>query len=129
MADGFPGRAIQFLWDGAEVKGIREKGITCNGEAINVTSDEDDGWRTLIDASAEDSIDISLSGVTKDDVLANAYFNGQRMKEATLIYPNGRTITGQFFLSNYAETAPYNNATTFTATIQSAEQPTYTSAP
>lgn len=130
MADGFPGRSIQFKWNGAAIKGIREKGITCNGEAINVTSDEDGGWRTLLDVSAEDSVDISLSGVTKDEVLAKAYFQGQRTGTATLTYPNGRVIEGTFFLSSYAETGPYNNATTFTATLQSADGAlTFTAAP
>lgn len=129
MADGIPGRAIQFRWNGAVIAGVREKGITCNGEAINVTSDEDNGQRTLLDVSAEDSVDVSLSGVTKDDVLADAYFTNQRTGEVEIVYPNGRTIAGTFFLANYAETAPYNNATTFTASIQSAGEITYTPAP
>lgn len=126
---GFAGRAVVFTWNGQAVAGTREKGITFNGEAINVTSDEDDGWRTLLDVSAEDSIDISLSGVTKDDVLANAYMTGQRTGIARLEYPNGRVIEMDAYLANYGEAAPYNNATTFTATIQSTGVPTFTSAP
>ena len=129
MADGFAGRAVTFTWNGATVKGVREKGITMNGEAINVTSDEDSGWRTLLDVSAEDSIDISLSGVTKDDVLANAYLTGNRTGVAVLTYPSGRVIEVDAFLANYAETGPYNNAVTFTATINSTGLPRYTPAP
>lgn len=129
MADGFAGRAITFTWNGLTVKGVREKGITFNGEAINVTSDEDSGWRTLLDVSAEDSIDISLSGVTKDDVLANAMLTGARTGTARLEYPNGRVIEVEAFLATYAETGPYNNATTFTATLNSTGLPTYTPAP
>lgn len=129
MVDGFAGRAVTFTWNGQTIKGVREKGITLNGEAINVTSDEDSGWRTLLEVSAEDSIDVSLSGVTKDDILANAYFTGQRTGTGILTYPNGRVISATFYLANYAETGPYNNATTFTATLQSTGLPSFTAAP
>lgn len=129
MTDGFAGRAVTFTWNGATVKGVREKGITYNGEAINVTSDEDAGWRTLLDVSAEDSIDVSLSGVTKDEVLANAYLTGQRTGDVVLEYPNGRVLAFTAYLANYAETGPYNNAVTFTASLQSTGLPTYTPAP
>lgn len=129
MVDGIAGRAVVFTWNGLTVKGVREKGITLNGEAINVTSDEDAGWRTLLDVSAEDSIDVSLSGVTKDDILANAYMTGQRRAPVTLTYPNGRMISFDGYLANYAETAPYNNAVTFTGTIQSSGLPTFVAAP
>ena len=130
MVDGFAGRAVQFRWDGAIIKGVREKGITLNGEAINVTSDEDNGWRTLLDVSAEDSVDISLSGVTKDDILRAAYFGGAaaRTKTATITYPNGAVISGTFYLQNFQETGPYNDAMTFTATLQSSGEASYTPA-
>lgn len=119
---GIAGRALVFTWDGAAVLGVRQKGLTLNGEAINVTSDEDGGKRTLLTVSAEDSVDVTLSGVTKDQRLKTAYFAGgtARTKTVTLTYPDGSVISGTFFLSNYAETAPYNDAVTFTATLQSA---------
>lgn len=28
--------------------GVREKGVELNGEPIDITSDDDDGWRTLL---------------------------------------------------------------------------------
>lgn len=123
------GRAIVFKWNGAQLLGVREKGIALNGEAINITSDEDNGWRTLLDVSAEDSIDITLSGVTKDDVLKMAYLTGQRMATGSLEYPNGLIIEAEFYLANYTDTGPYNNATTFSATLQSNGPPTVTPAP
>lgn len=125
---GNAGRAIVFTWDGAAILGIREKGFTLNGEAINVTSDEDNGWRTLLEVSAEDSVDISLSGVSKDERLKKAYFDGAgaRTKIATLEWPNGSKLTGTFYLANYTGTGPYNDAETFSASLQSNGPVTFT---
>jgi len=128
---GEAGRSIILRWDGVQLKGVREKGITFNGEAINVTSDEDLGWRTLLNVSAEDSVDITVSGVIKDTVLRRARFDTSgvlRMKEAELEYADGSIISGIFFLATYAETGPYNDALTFTATLQSNGVVEYTEA-
>lgn len=116
---GFAGREIELTWGSNPIDGVREKGISLNGEPINVTSDEDDGKQTLLDISAEDSVTITISGVTKSSDLRDDWFNGNRTATATLTYPDGYGITGTFFLSTYEETGAYNDATTFTATLNS----------
>ena len=116
---GFAGREIELTWGSNPIDGVREKGISLNGEPINVTSDEDDGKQTLLDISAEDSVTITISGVTKSSDLRDDWFNGNRTATATLTYPDGYSITGTFFLSTYEETGAYNDATTFTATLNS----------
>lgn len=65
---GYLGRKVNLTWGGSAVLGIREKGVTINGEPIDVTSDDDNGWRKLLTEAGEHSVDISISGVTKDDV-------------------------------------------------------------
>lgn len=126
--DGIPGRSIALLWGASPIKGIREKGITLNGEAINTTSDEDGGWRKLLEVSAEDSVDIALSGITKDHILKAAYFGGGSSRTAvtSLTYPDGAVLTGTFYLANYSETGTYNDATTFSATLNSSGEVTFT---
>jgi len=116
---GFAGREIELTWGSNPIDGVREKGISLNGEPINVTSDEDDGKQTLLDISAEDSVTITISGVTKSSDLRHDWFSGSRTATATLTYPDGYSITGTFFLSTYEETGTYNDATTFTATLNS----------
>lgn len=116
---GFPGRDIALTWKGTEIKGVREKGIAAAGEAINVTSDEDGGWQTLLDVAGENSVTVSISGVTKDFKLAQDWHTGARTGAVTLTYPSGVTISGNFYLSSYTDTGPYNDATTFDATLNS----------
>jgi predicted secreted protein len=125
------GRQVKFYFGGNspadEILGVREKGLECNGEPINTTSDEDSGVRTLIDnMSAEDEINVSISGVTKDTRLKAAWFGNQRTQTCTLVYPDGSQISGTFYLSTYSETDTYNDAATFEASLASDGVVTYT---
>ena len=120
------GRKIILEWDGDEILGVREKSLSLNGEPVNVTSDEDNGWQTLLDEAGENNIEVSISGVTKSGRLRSDWLLQTRTKPLTITYPNGDVISGSFFLATYSETGPYNDATTFEATLQSAAAPTYT---
>src|SRR5690606_12020353 len=107
------GRKCVFEWDGSEIAGVREKGAACNGEAVNVTDGSSDGWQELLDEAGENSVTISISGVTKSDVLRSAWFTGGRTEDVTLTYPDGGVLSGTFFMASFSETEPYNDATTF----------------
>lgn len=130
--DGFLGRDIVFQWGGNSpgdtIAGVREKGIECNGEAIDVTSDENDGWRTLLSEAGQNEVTISLSGVTKDDRLMRAWHSGGRTQPVFLTYPDGRVISGTFYLQSVNETGTYNDATTFEAELLSTGAVSYTPA-
>jgi predicted secreted protein len=125
------GRTIIFTWKATPIGGIREKGLALNGEPINITSDDDDGWRQLLeDAIAENQVNLSLSGVAKDERLMEDWFTGPaaRVGTGTLTWPSGAALTGTFLLANYTSTGPYNDAETFQAELQSSGEVTYTPA-
>lgn len=127
---GFIGRKIVLVWDGAEIAGVREKGIALNGEPVDVTDDDSDGWRELLAEAGEHQVNVSLSGVTKSDALKEAWFDVlDRIKPVTITYPDGGVLSGDFFLGTFSETGPYSDATTFEAEIQSSGAVTYTPAP
>jgi predicted secreted protein len=119
--DGFLGRDVVLQWGGNSpgdtILGIREKGIELNGEAIDVTSDENDGWRTLLTEAGQNEVTVSLSGVTKDKRLKEAWFSGNRTQPVFLTYPDGGIVSGTFFLQSHNETGTYNHATTLEAEL------------
>ena len=125
------GRKVVFTWNGAAVGGVREKGIALNGEPIDITDENSNGYRELMDESGENQIDVTLSGVTKDQVLMKAWMDGlvtpaARVKTATFTFPDGRVISGTFRLNTYSETEPYKDAVTFEAQLQSSGVFTFT---
>lgn len=126
MSGAFKGRDVAMRWNSVLIPGVREKDLTLNGDAIDVTSDDSAGWRELMTVSAMDSVDLKLSGVTKDTTLRADWFGGTRTRPATFTYPDGGVVSGTFFLASYAEKGTYNDAVTFEATVSSSGVVTYT---
>lgn len=114
------GRKIELSWGGSPIAGVREKGIALNGEPIDITDDDSLGWRELLGTdAAENQVTLSISGVTKDFALKQAWFGQNRMNTAVVTYPDGTTLTGMFVLTTYTDTGNYNDAITFEAELQS----------
>lgn len=118
------GRKVTFTptGAGAPVTGMRTKTITLANGPIDITSDDDDGWRTFLAADpAERSIDIAVEGVTKDNELIKLAATGGSglISEYTLNFPGLGSFTGDFYIGTLELGANYNEAVTFSCTIQS----------
>lgn len=115
------GRTIIVKWKNVAIAGVRTKGVQIGNEPIDITSDDDAGWRTLLDDIGGRSVNISVSGVVKDDKLLNDALKSaeDRTEAVTLLFPDGKTITGTFFIANYSMTGEYNGAATFECELQS----------
>ena len=118
------GRKVTFTptGAGAPVTGMRTKTITLNNEPIDITSDDDDGWRTfLAEDPAQRFIDMAVEGVTKDNELMKlaALGGSQLISEYTLSFPGLGSFTGDFYIGSLELGAPYNEAVTFSCNIQS----------
>lgn len=115
------GRDVTVTWKGTAIKGLREKKINHNDEPIDITTSEDAGVQVLLNASGQDSIELSLTGVTKDDQLKADWFAGGSSRQGALVvtYPNGATLSGTFQLSGFKEGVPYKEAITFECTMKS----------
>lgn len=124
------GRNLLLKTGSTVIAGLRTKGISVNGEPIDVTTDDDAGYRTLLAEAGQMALDISLDGITKDNELRQA-INADTtltLAGASIEYPNGDTITGTFLLVSLEESGAYNDAITFTGSLQSSGQWTYTAA-
>lgn len=125
------GRDLDMYW-GGQTSGTRiacrEKSISSNGEPIDITADDNAGWRTLLSTPAQKQVNLSLSGVTKLDTLRDDWHNGTIQQDVDLVYNDGSILSGTFHLVNYNETAAHNDAIMFDAELQSTGALTYTSA-
>ena len=119
------GRNLALTWNGISLTGVREKGIACNGEPVNVTADEDAGWQTLLTVAGEQNVELSISGVVRTRALANDWWAGNRTRAVVITFPNGAILSFTGYLATYNEAAPYQDAITFDATIQSTGTPTF----
>jgi len=115
------GRDLTISSAGVTIAGVRTKGISVNRTPIDVTNEDDDGVRKLLVEAGEVTVDISMDGVTKNSTLRSAALDPTNALEAlTITFPDASTITGSFFITSYEETGTYNDAITFSASLQSA---------
>lgn len=124
------GRELLIKKGVSVIAGVRTKTVTINGEPIDITSDDDSGFRTLLGDAGTRSIDLSVEGVTKDAVLRAivAGSSSQLLTDISVEYPNGDTIEGDFYLVNIEESGEYQDALTFSASLQSSGPFVYTPA-
>jgi predicted secreted protein len=124
------GRAFTIKKNGTIIAGLQAKTAAVNNNPVDVTTDDENGFRTLMADPGVKSIDISFDGVTKDTVLralvmANA---SQLFEDITLEYPNGDTVAGDFFLANLEESGDTGDALKFSGSLQSSGPWVYTAA-
>jgi predicted secreted protein len=118
----FKGRAFQIKKGGVVLAGVQTKSAPITNEPIDITSDDDSGFRTYHNEAGLRSMDATFEGVVKDTVLIELIMSGgtaAMLTDVTLNYPNGDVIAGDFFLSNLDYTGETAGALKFSGTIQS----------
>jgi predicted secreted protein len=107
------------------------KTFTVGGEPVDITSDDDGGYRTLLAEAGVKTLDISFEGVTKNNDLRSAILTGLdlMLTDISLEFPNGDTIAVDFFFTSLEETGAHNDAVKFSGSMQSSGEWTYTPAP
>jgi predicted secreted protein len=113
---------------GTLVAGARSDSITINNEAIDITDKGDDGWRTMLNDASVRSVDMSVEGLLDgDNLLAASLGATSSLIGAYVIDIEGiGEVAGDFHFSSFEIGAPHDDAATFTASIQSSGEITYT---
>lgn len=127
------GRAITIERDSGSgperVAAARAKTFTFGAETIDITSDDDEGFRTLLlTAVAQRQIDVAIEGILKDDELLEVAASAAGIVSGvyTVNIPGIGTVVGTFAFSDFELGAPYNDATSFSATMRSSGEFTVT---
>ena len=123
------GRKLIIKRGTTAIAGVRTKSLTIGNEPIDITTDDDSGFRTLLEDSAQSQIDMSVEGLTDDYVLLDIAMGESTFIDTyTVTFPSGAEVTGSFRFNSFEMGAEYNGAITFTAEIHSTGEYTYTPA-
>lgn len=125
------GRVMTIKKNSTVVAGLMTKSLSYAGEPIDITSDDDLGFRTLATFPGTESLDLSGEGVTKNTTLRALCLNAGGTLQASdwsFEFANGDTITGNFNITAYEESGAHNDAEKFTISLQSSGSWTYTAA-
>lgn len=107
--------------------GVTSKTITINNEAVDITDDDDNGWRSMLADPAVRSIDISAEGVLKDDgVIVDAINASSLLEEYTIDIEGVGSVSGDFYVNGLEITGATNDAARYSTTFQSSGPAVYT---
>ena len=131
---GFNGRLMTVDMAETTLTGIKTRGFTINAEPVDITNDDDSGWRTLLAEPGLRSMEIPVAGITSDEILIAAIMEGTTYAlsavEVLLATGVGETtpgkLAGNFFLSSLEHTGETDGAVEFSATMMSSGAITYT---
>ena len=128
---GFNGRELTIDWDGTTLVGVRTRGVTSSNEMVDVTTDDDNGWRTLLATPGVKSVEVTVGGISSDEVLLAEFYNASTTGETLQIdlpssLASAGNISGTFHLASFEITGEHDGAVEFSSTFQSSGAVTYT---
>lgn len=120
------GRAVQVLRNSTLLAGVRTKSLKINGSPVDITTDDDSGWRAVLATPGQMEVEITVAGIlTGDQLVSEALSTTDRTQTTSFTMPgwagspDHSTISGDFFLSALTVGAEYQGAATFEATFVS----------
>lgn len=125
---GANGRALTIDWDSVTLVGVRSKGYTITNDYVDVTTDDDDGWRTMLAEPGVRSVEVTVEGISSDQVLLAEIMKANITGEPlTVQLPTTTgTLAGTFLLSSFEQNGETDGAVEFSATFMSTGIVTYT---
>lgn len=125
---GANGRALTIDWDSTTLVGVRTRGYTITNDYVDVTTDDDDGWRTLLANPGVRSVEATAGGISSDQVLIAEMMKANITGEPlTIQLPTTTgTLAGTFLVSSFEQTGETDGAVEFSATFMSSGEVTYT---
>lgn len=134
MAGG-ASRDLLILRGGTRIAGVNSKSVAVAKEGIEITTDEDNGYRLYLPEAGTKTLDISFSGVTKDPTLRAQILTeqAQLLTDITVEYPpigsqtTGDSLSGDFYFNGYTDNGGGSDgAIEFDGTLQSSGEWTFT---
>lgn len=118
---------IDLTGSEAELAGVMESTVTINNELIDITSNDDSGWTTLMSLPGVRNVSLSGTGVAKDNSLLSKAMSASSISgTGTVTLAHGGTLTGTWAISEVELSASHDEYVEFSATLESSGAVAYT---
>jgi TP901-1 family phage major tail protein len=106
----------------ATVAGMRTTQMSVNGEAVNVTSKESQGWRELLSGAGVRSVSVAASGIftgsaAETRIKANALAG--LLDDYELSFESGERLRGRFLLTRLDYAGDHGGERTYGLALES----------
>ena len=124
---GTNGRDLVIDWDSVTLVGVRTRGYTITNDYVDVTTDDDSGWRTLLADPGLRSMEVTVGGISSDQILIAEIMKANITGEPLTVelQTTTGTLSGTFLLSSFEQTGEHDGAVEFSATFMSSGTVTY----
>ena len=118
------GRKMRIRRDGVIIAGVQNKSCSTGNEPVDITSDDNIGFRDILSDPAVKSLSISFDGVTKSTELRAQALAGENLifDNIQLEFEDGSYVSGSFYFGNYEESGSQGEALKFSATLESVRE-------
>lgn len=128
----FVGRLLTITRSGSgpgpsAITGKMTKNLTLNNGEIDITSDDDGGFRTLLETPAVRSVDVSIEGVLKGDELLNLVADGPVQGTYVIDFGSIGVLSGTFQFGEIEIGAEHAGYVTFSTVMKSSGPFSYVS--
>ena len=120
----FLGREIRLTPNDSDdqlVLGVRSKTINLIGEALDITSDDDDSWQRFLTEAPRKGISMTVDGIAKGGFMKAVAEAGNvlALTDYSAFCPQVGTWTGNWVVSGISISGETDGLATFSATINS----------
>jgi TP901-1 family phage major tail protein len=109
----------------ATVAGMRTTQLSVNGEAVNVTSKDSEGWRELLSGAGVRSVSVSASGIftgSAAEVRVKANALAGVIDDYELSFESGERMRGRFLVTRLDYSGDYNGERNYAVSLESSGQ-------
>jgi len=113
------------------IAGLRTNTWTVNGEDVDVTTKDDNGWQQRLSGAGVRSIAVSATGIFQDssaEETVRQWAFDQSINWFQITFENGGRLECQFQISNYERGGDHDGAETYSLTLNSHGAPAYVAA-
>ena len=123
---GMKGLEVEAVVGGLTLLGQTTKGITCNNEALDTTTDDSSGWQERLATPGVKSIEFAVSGTFQNlELLAAFVDDSSQIYVVAVTYPDGSVLTMDMFLDSFSHTGESNGLHTYDASFSSSGVPVF----
>ncbi|MGQ0660225.1 phage tail tube protein [Sphingosinicella sp.] len=106
----------------ATIGGMRTTQLSVNGEAVNVTSKDSEGWRELLSGAGVRSVSVAASGIftgsaAEGRIKGNAL--GGALDDYELSFESGERLRGRFLVTRLDYAGDHGGERTYAVSLES----------
>jgi len=125
---GVKGREVTYTFGGVSVQGRLTKSLELSNTRGETGDESSAGWTEALATALEKSGGLTIEGLVKNYELFASYFtSASQIYAVAFTFPDGSTLSWDFFLDSLSSGMPYNELSTYSMSLSSSGAPTWVS--